>query len=146
MQQKQQHQPIPLVPQMQQRSEMQQMQQMQSMQYLQQCPVVRREEPGLGGIQEVIGKQHFEGSWGTPLMDFELIVWEAIPEITGVVDESERKQIQQMVFALAMLEKSGDDKRILWSLIREKAIEWLESRSASINWDGIISRVQGLVP
>jgi uncharacterized protein YegL len=104
------------------------------------------DEPELGGIQGVISKQQFHGYWDLQLVGFEAVPWDQFPEIIAIDDESERKRAQQTLFALATLEKSGGDRKVLWSLIREKAIEWLESQVPSINWDGIIAQVQSFIP
>jgi hypothetical protein len=105
-----------------------------------------QDETELGGIQGVISKQRFDGYWNLPLIGFEAIPWDQLPEIAAITDEKNRERTRHTVFALAMLEKSGGDKRVLWSLIREKAIEWLESQDSSINWNGVIAQVQSFMP
>jgi hypothetical protein len=95
-------------------------------------------------VPGVISQQAFDGYWSVPLPGFDSVPWDTIGLPTTEADSL--KLVQQTLYALAFLEKTAGDKRVLWDLVSDKARDWLNSQAPLADWDALIAQLKTFVP
>jgi hypothetical protein len=97
-------------------------------------------------VQEVIVLQAFPGYWKSsnffPVHD---VLWKKIVELKSVRKSPKFRRIMNTVYALALLEKSAADRKVLWELCAGKGLDWLVEQSDTIDWISVVGRVVSLI-
>jgi hypothetical protein len=97
-------------------------------------------------VQEVIVLQAFAGYWKSsdffPVQD---VFWKNIVELKPVRKSQKFRRIMNTVYALALLETSAADRKVLWELCAGKGLEWLVEQSDTIDWVSVVARVVSLI-
>jgi hypothetical protein len=101
--------------------------------------------PDCQDITGIIAVQAFDGYWDLRLPGFANVPWHQFAQLQGIEDHHEAELVQQTLYTLAVLEKFGSAKRELWSIVSEKAKEWLETKVPLTEWDALITELQGFV-
>jgi hypothetical protein len=100
----------------------------------------------LRDIAGIISIQAFDGYWDASLPGFDCVPWKTFVQLQGISDHRELKLVQRTLYALAVLDKVGCDKRVLWSIVSEKAKEWLQSKLPLPEFDTLIVGLQQFIP
>jgi hypothetical protein len=100
----------------------------------------------LTNLRGLIAVQAFDGYWNVSFAGFDRVPWDTFAALAALADGSALELIEQTLYALAVLEKNGSDKRVLWCLVGEKAKDWLKTQSPVCEWDVLIAELQEFVP
>jgi hypothetical protein len=104
--------------------------------------------PDIGSIQGIIALQTFDGYWDKDVAfpGFDRVPWHTFASLEAIRDQGLLELVQRTLYTLAVLEKTGSDKRVLWELVSEKAKEWLQNQEPSTEWELLIAQLLKFVP